>query len=49
MYNRDLNGPLNVDVAPGELDAIRHLIKECGWYWTEAGTMRRHKFGRRAA
>ena len=43
-YDRDLYGPLHVDVHPGELRAIRHLITECGWYWTEAGTMRRHRF-----
>ena len=46
VYNRDLYGPLNVDTHPGELEAIRHLIKECGWYWTDAGVMKRHRFGR---
>jgi len=46
VYNRNLDGPLNVEVTPEERQALRYLVKECGWYWTEAGVLRRHRFGR---
>ena len=42
-YNRRL------DVSPEELKAIAFLVKECGWYWREAGVLRRHKFAQEAA
>ena len=48
-YNRDVEGPLANQVTPEEREAIRYLVKECGWYWTQAGVLRRHKFNRRAA
>ena len=44
VYNRDLDGPLNVEVTLEERRALRYLVKECGWYWTEAGVLRRHFF-----
>tara|TARA_B100000459_G_scaffold63246_1_gene34567 strand:+ start:3871 stop:4077 length:207 start_codon:yes stop_codon:yes gene_type:complete len=48
VYNRDLPlvGP-SVDDA--ERAALRFLIKECGWYWLEAGVLRRHRFHKEVA
>ena len=48
-YVRDLDGPPYAAVTPQELEAIRFLIKECGWYWIEAGVLRRHKYVQEAA
>ena len=49
VYNRDLDGPPYAEVTPEELAALRYLVKECGWYWMEAGVLRRHKFAQRVA
>ena len=46
VYNRTLDGPLNVEIGPEEREHLRALVKLYGWYWTEAGVLRRHKFGR---
>ena len=49
VYNRVLDGPPYVEVSKEERAALRYLVKECGWYWLEAGVLRRHKFVQEAA
>ena len=44
LYNRDLDGPPYVAVSKEEREALRYLVKECGWYWIQAGVLRRHRF-----
>ena len=49
VYNRVLDGPPYVEVSKEERQALRYLVKECGWYWLEAGVLRRHRFVQEAA
>jgi hypothetical protein len=48
VYNRDFEvvGP---SVGDAERAALRFLVKECGWYWVQAGVLRRHRFTQEAA
>jgi len=25
-----------------EMECLRYLVKECGWFWLEAGVLKRH-------
>ena len=48
VYNRDLT-LVRASVDDAERAALRFLIKECGWYWVEAGVLRRHRFHKEVA
>ena len=49
VYNRDLDSPLHVGDSLSEQSCLRYLVKECGWYWADAGLLRKTRFGGRAA
>tara|TARA_B100000459_G_scaffold130712_1_gene84814 strand:- start:377 stop:589 length:213 start_codon:yes stop_codon:yes gene_type:complete len=49
VYNRVLDGPPYLAVSKAEREAVRYLVKECGWYWIDAGVLRRHRFIQEAA
>ena len=49
VTNRLSDCPIRADVSEEEQAAIRFLIKECGWYWIEAGVLRRHRYAAEAA
>ena len=42
VYNRSFITPL--DVGEKEREALRFLVKECGWYWLSVGVLRRHRY-----
>ena len=44
VYNRDFGCPPHMSVTLAEREALRFLVKECGWYWIEAGVLRRHRY-----
>ena len=46
VYNRDVDCPLPMVVSDREREAIRFLVKERGWYWTQRGELRRHNIWR---
>jgi len=49
VYNRDLDCPLHVGETLSEQACLRYLVKECGWYWVDAGVLRKARFARRAS
>ena len=49
VYNRDLDSPLHIGDSLSEKSALRYLVKECGWYWADAGLLKKSRFGGRVA
>lgn len=37
----DLGCPPDVGASLSEQSCLRYLVKECGWYWLEAGVLKR--------
>ena len=49
VYNRDLDCPLHIGESLSEQAALRYLVRECGWYWADAGLLKKNRFGGRVA
>lgn len=49
VYNRDLDSPLHIGESLSEQAALRYLVRECGWYWADAGLLKKNRFGGRVA
>lgn len=45
----DLDGPPLVGERLSEAACLRFLVKECGWYWLEAGNLKRSRLQREVA
>ena len=45
----DFDGPPLVGERLSEAACLRFLVKECGWYWLEAGNLKRSRLQREVA
>lgn len=44
VYNRDLGVTPDVGMSLSEQSCLKYLVKECGWYWIDAGVLRKARF-----
>ena len=44
VYNRDLDSPLPLGESLSEKACLRYLVRECGWYWLDAGVLKKQRF-----